>query len=321
MKKTLVIGDLNVDIIISGMTEFPKLGREILCRDIRTLLGGSASIFACRLAQLGGRVDIIGKVGRDENGAIVLNTLKSNGVGVDKVIIEDNLKTGVTVSLTFPENKALITFIGSIGALEPSDIKTEILNEYDHLHVSSIYLQPKLLRGLRNIFAEAKRRGLITSLDPQCDPAGKYDFIWDILGFVDIFLPNDSEAASITGLASPLEALNVLGMRVKTVVIKCGSEGAVGINGGEVVRVKAFKIEPVDTTGAGDSFDAGFIYYFVHRDRGFEESIRFANAVGALSCLYVGGAEGKITEEETRKFMEQHLNSSYLRMTSSRCSQ
>ncbi|MEM2557663.1 MAG: PfkB family carbohydrate kinase, partial [Candidatus Bathyarchaeia archaeon] len=106
MKKTLVIGDLNVDIIISGMTEFPKLGREILCRDIRTLLGGSASIFACRLAQLGGRVDIIGKVGRDENGAIVLNTLKSNGVGVDKVIIEDNLKTGVTVSLTFPENKA-----------------------------------------------------------------------------------------------------------------------------------------------------------------------------------------------------------------------
>lgn len=308
MKRTLVIGDLNVDIIISGMTEFPELGREILCKDIRTLLGGSASIFACRLAQLGGRVDIIGKVGRDENGAIVLNTLKSNGVGIDKVIVEDSLRTGVTVSLTYPENKALITFMGSIGALEPSDIKLEVFSEYDHLHISSIYLQPKLLRGLRNIFAEAKRRSLITSLDPQCDPTGKYELIWDILEFVDIFLPNDSEAAGITGLANPLEALNVLGQRVKTVVIKCGSEGAVGVNGGKVVRVKAFKIKPIDTTGAGDSFDAGFIYYFVHRGRGFEESIRFANAVGALSCLYIGGAEGKITEEETLRFMEQYQN-------------
>lgn len=306
LKRTLVIGDLNVDIIISGMTEFPELGREILCEDIRTLLGGSASIFACRLAQLGGRVDIIGKVGRDENGMIVLNTLKSNGVGIDRVIVEENLRTGVTVSLTYPENKALITFMGSIGALEPSDIKPETLDEYDHLHVSSIYLQPKLLRGLRNILAEAKRRGLITSLDPQCDPSGRYERIWDILEFVDIFLPNDSEAAGITGLASPLEALNTLGQRVKTVIIKCGSEGAVGVNEGEVVKVRAFEIEPVDTTGAGDSFDAGFIYYFVHRGRGFEESMRFASAVGALSCLYIGGAEGKITEEETLRFMKRY---------------
>jgi len=101
LRRTLVIGDLNVDVIISGMTEFPEPGREILCKDIKTLLGGSASIFACRLAQLGGKVDIIGKVGRDENGKIVLNTLKSNGVGIDKVIVDENIKTGVTVSLTY----------------------------------------------------------------------------------------------------------------------------------------------------------------------------------------------------------------------------
>lgn len=307
MKKTLVIGDLNVDVIISGMTEFPELGREILCKDIRTLLGGSASIFACRLSQLGAKVDIIGKIGRDENGMIVLNTLKANGVGIGRVIVEDELKTGVTVSLTYPENKALITFMGSIGALEPSDIKTEIFKEYDHLHVSSIYLQPKLLIALSKIFAEAKRIGLITSLDPQCDPEGKYNYIWDILEHVDIFLPNDSEITGITGLENPIEALRKIGLKVSTIVVKCGSRGAIGMLNDEVVSIKAFKIKPVDTTGAGDSFDAGFIYYFVHKNKGFEESIRFANAVGALSCLYIGGAEGKITEEETLRFIKESL--------------
>jgi sugar/nucleoside kinase (ribokinase family) len=303
MKRSLVIGDLNVDVIIIGMREFPELGREILCEDIRVLLGGSASIFACRLAQLGGRVDIIGKVGKDGNGEIVLNTLKLNGVGVDRVIVDESIRTGVTVSLTYPENKALITFMGSIGALEPSNINPEVFEEYDHLHVSSIYLQPKLLRGLRNILAEAKRSGLVTSLDPQCDPLGKYELIWDLLEHVDIFLPNDSEAAGITGLADVLDSLRVLSLKVETVVVKCGSRGAFGVSGGRVVNVKAFKIEPVDTTGAGDSFDAGFIYYFVHKGRDFEESVKFANAVGALSCLHIGGAEGEINEEKVLTFM------------------
>jgi len=303
LRRTLVIGDLNVDVIISGMTEFPELGREILCKDIKTLLGGSASIFACRLAQLGGKVDIIGKVGRDENGKIVLNTLKSNGVGIDKVIVDENIKTGVTVSLTYPENKALITFLGSIGTLGPSDFQLDILGEYDHLHVSSIYLQPKLLNELPNIFAEAKKEGLITSLDPQCDPQGKYERIWSILKHTDIFLPNDREAAEITGLINPLKALRKLGSKVKTVIIKCGSQGSIGIMEEQIVRSEAFKVKVIDTTGAGDSFDAGFIYYFVHKNKDFEESIRFANAVGALTCLYVGGAEGKITEEKVLKFM------------------
>jgi len=303
LRRTLVIGDLNVDVIISGMTEFPELGREILCKDIKTLLGGSASIFACRLAQLGGKVDIIGKVGRDENGKIVLNTLKSNGVGIDKVIVDENIKTGVTVSLTYPENKALITFLGSIGTLDPSDFQLDILGEYDHLHVSSIYLQPKLLNELPNIFAEAKKEGLITSLDPQCDPQGKYERIWSILKHTDIFLPNDREAAEITGLINPLKALRKLGSKVKTVIIKCGSQGSIGIMEEQIVRSEAFKVKVIDTTGAGDSFDAGFIYYFVHKNKDFGESIRFANAVGALTCLYVGGAEGKITEEKVLKFM------------------
>ncbi|MBS7634281.1 sugar kinase [Candidatus Bathyarchaeota archaeon] len=303
MKRTLVVGDLNVDIIASGMSLFPELGREILCSDIRTVLGGSASIFACRLAQLGSKVDILGKVGNDEYGRTVLNALKSNGVGIDKVIVKDDLRTGVTISLTYPENKALITFMGSIGALEKSDVKPEVFKGYGHLHISSIYLQPKLLNSLSEIFAEAKEQGLVTSLDPQCDPQGKYEKIWEILEYTDIFLPNGDEAMDITGTTNVSSALKKLGLKVKAVVIKCGCEGAVGMANGEIVNVKAFKIKPIDTTGAGDSFDAGFIYYFVHKNKSLRDSIIFANAVGALACLRIGGAEGKITEGEALNFI------------------
>ena len=298
MKRFLVIGDLNVDIIISGMAEFPELGREITCEDIRTVMGGSASIFACRLARLGARVDIFGKVGKDLHGEIVLDTLRSNGVGVEKVIIDESVKTGVTVSLTFPKDKALITFLGSMGALEASDVTPELFSGYDHLHISSIYFQPRLLGFFAEIFGEAKRQGLTTSLDTQNDPLGKYEKIWDILARTDIFLPNEREAEGITNSSSLDDALERLSSKVQTVAIKCGSCGAIGKSGGRTAVVEAFRINPVDTTGAGDSFDAGFIYYFLCRNKDLEASIRFANAVGALSCLYIGGAGGTITEDD-----------------------
>ena len=305
MRKILVVGDLNVDVIISGMTEFPELGREILCDNIQTVLGGSASIFACRLAQLGAKVDIFGKVGNDENGKIVLNTLKKNGVGTERVIIDDALRTGVTVSLTYPQDKALLTFMGSIGALTPSDIKPDLFRSYDHLHVSSIYFQPKLLDSLDEIFMEARNHGLTVSLDPQSDPLGEYNKIWGILKNTNIFLPNEREAKEITGLSSLNDALSKLSLTAQTVVIKRGSRGAIGRTEEHTVKVKALKVNPVDTTGAGDAFDAGFIYYYIWKKQTFKRSMEFANAVGALSCLYTGGAEGKITEEAALKFLDE----------------
>ena len=303
MKRILVIGDLNVDIIVRGIVGFPELGREIHCSEIRTVMGGSSSIFACRLGQLGAKVDILGVVGRDENGRIVLDTLHSNNVCIDNVIIRDDVQTGVTISLTYPTDKALITFMGSIGALEPSDVKPEFFQDHDHVHISSIYFQPRLLDSIPDLFEEAKSQGLTTSLDTQDDPSGEYRKIWKILQYTDIFLPNEREAKSIAKSRSLDEALERIGSKVKVLAIKCGDRGAVGMFEGRTVRVDPIRVDPVDTTGAGDSFDAGFIYYFVCKRMEFEDSLRFANAMGALSCLYVGGAGGKITEKKVLRFM------------------
>ncbi|MFQ6094654.1 MAG: carbohydrate kinase family protein [Candidatus Bathyarchaeia archaeon] len=304
--RTLVIGDLNVDIIVTGAPQLPVLGHEIPCEDIRTVMGGAASIFASRLAQLGGKVDIFGKVGNDENGRIVLGTFKSSNVGIDNVQVLDGMKTGITISLTYPKNKALITYMGGIDTLTSSDINPELFHRYGHLHISSIYVLRRLLVSLPEIFAEAKSQGLITSLDTNADPLNKYEYIDEVLDYVDIFLPNDKEAKDITGSKNVRSALESLSTKVPVVVIKCGGCGAIGKHKGRIIRVEPIKIKPVDTTGAGDSFDAGFIYYFIYKKEGFDASMQFANALGALSCLYIGGAEEKITEPDVLDFMSQH---------------
>ncbi|MBS7614708.1 carbohydrate kinase family protein [Candidatus Bathyarchaeota archaeon] len=303
--KSLVIGDLNVDIIVSGAPQLPVLGHEISCEDIRTVMGGAASIFACRLAQLGGNVDIFGKLGNDANGSVVLKNFRSSGVGMDKVKVLDNFKTGITISLTYPKNRALITYVAGIDNLTMSDVDPNIFSGYNHLHVSSIYILRKMLSSFSWLFSEAKNHGLTTSLDTNADPLNKYEYIDEILRHVDIFLPNEKEAKAITGKTSVRSALEKLRENVPVVVIKQGGKGAIGKDGKRTVKVKPLRIEPVDTTGAGDSFDAGFIYYYLHKNRDFKASMEFANALGALSCLYVGGAEERITESDVTKFVAQ----------------
>ena len=115
--RSLVIGDLNVDVIVSGAPQLPVLGHEIPCEDIQTVMGGAASIFACRLAQLDGEVDIFGKLGADINGGVVLENLRSSGVGTGKVKVQNYSKTGATISLTYPKNRALVTYMKGIDNL------------------------------------------------------------------------------------------------------------------------------------------------------------------------------------------------------------
>ncbi len=304
--KSLVIGDLNVDMIVSGAPQLPVLGHEIPCEDFQTVMGGAASIFACRLAQLGSEVDIFGKIGADINGDIALKNLRSSGVGTSKVKVQKEIKTGITISLTYPKNRALVTYMKGIDNLTESEITPEIFHGYNHLHISSIYILRKLLSSISKVFSEAKKQGLTTSLDTNADPLNKYEYINEILGHVDIFLPNDKEAKAIAGINSVNLALEKLNEKVPVVVIKRGEKGAVGRHKGKTVKVKPFSIKPVDTTGAGDSFDAGFIYYYLHKNKDFKASIEFANALGALSCLYIGGAEKMITEADVQAFMNQH---------------
>ncbi len=306
-KRVLVVGELNVDLIVSGLEAFPALGREILAGGFQVVLGSSSAICAAGLARLGARVDFLGRVGTDDYGAFIVGELERLGVGTARVIRDPVARTGATISLTYPQDRALITYLGCIPHLTVDDVDPSILRRYHHLHVGSYFLQAGLQPGLPALFRRAHQAGLTVSLDVGCDPQGKWggEELLALLGEVDIFLPNEEEARSIAGVEETEAALRQLSERARLVVVKCGSSGAISLYEGRVVHSPAFRVNAIDTTGAGDSFNAGFIYACMLQEMPLPEALRFANACGALSTTGLGGTAAQPTLEEVTLFLSR----------------
>ncbi|MFH1927898.1 MAG: carbohydrate kinase family protein [Chloroflexota bacterium] len=305
-KKILVVGELNADVVLTGLPAFPALGKEVLARDLHVVLGSSSAICAAGMARLGAEVDFLGKVGTDYYGDFVIDQLRLLGMDTEHVIRDGYAPTGVTISLTYPADRALITYLGCTTLLSLEDIDTPILSRYGHLHVGSYFLQQGLQAGLPELFRQARRAGLTISLDPGHDPGEKWDSdaLLTLLNLVDIFLPNDTEARAIAQVDDTEAALRELAKPAGLVVIKCGSSGAMTLHDGNVLQSPAFPITTVDTTGAGDSFGAGFIYAHAVRGLPLEEALRFANACGALSTTGFGGTAAQPTSAQVHSFLE-----------------
>jgi sugar/nucleoside kinase (ribokinase family) len=286
----IAIGELNVDMILKGLKSMPAPGREIIAQECSIVMGSSTAICACGISKLGLKTAFLGKLGRDRFGETVLEGLKSYNIDTRHVSIDEGINTGITVSLSDRTDRALITYLGSIDALELSDIDLGILRKTRHIHVGSFFLQSRLRPGLARLFAEAKEMDVTTSLDAGWDDTGVWDYgICDVLKYTDIFLPNELEAMNITGRDNIEEALDILSGLCSTAVVKCGSKGAVAKRGDAAAGKAAYKVSPVDTTGAGDSFNAGFIYAFL-KGKGLEDCLSYGNACGAISVMNIGGA-------------------------------
>jgi sugar/nucleoside kinase (ribokinase family) len=296
-RRILVIGELNVDLIVSGLGTLPALGQEIVVETLRTVLGSSSAICAAGLARLGATVDFTGRVGVDYYGKFVTDELQRLGIGTKHIIRDDVVPTGVTISLTYPEDRALVTYLGCIALLRVEDIDTTILTEYGHLHVGSYFLQKGLQSGLPDLVRSAQRAGLTVSLDTGWDPDQRWGDggLLALLEKVDLFLPNETEACAIAGVDDVTQAMRELGKRAKVVAVKRGSEGAMAIRDGQVVHSPGFRVNAVDTTGAGDSFNAGFIFAYVLERQPLAEALRFANACGALCTTGYGGTDAQPT--------------------------
>lgn len=312
MKKydVIAIGELNVDIIFTGLTKMPVPGREIIAPDCSVVLGSSTAICASGLSALGLRTGFTGKVGNDLFGHFVIEAIKKNNIDTSGVIIDNSIKTGVTMSLSMKEDRAMVTCLGSISELGVDDIDLSLLDHTKHIHVGSFFLQHKLRPGLKKLFSAAREKGVTTSLDAGWDDTGNWDYgITDVLKFTDIFFPNESEALSITQTQSVMEAAGRLSEFARMVVVKCGPKGAVGKCGNELLEIPTFtSLKPVDTTGAGDSFNAGFIYGFLN-GFDFNKCIIYGNACGSISVTRVGGASACPGLEEVRQLVEGELHS------------
>jgi sugar/nucleoside kinase (ribokinase family) len=289
-RRVVTAGDANPDIIFTGLTNMPAAEQDTMASGLEIVLGGQTATIARALTRLGLEVTFVGRVGDDYYGRWAVGQLRADGVNTSGIVIDPGLRTGATVALSTGAERAFVTYLGSITEIRRGDITQEILGRADHLHVGSYFLQRSLHPEMLDLFREAKRRGLTTSVDPGWDNFMEWNAgILEVLPFVDVFLPNLVEAQQITGAGSVAAALEALAQRGKIVVVKMGGEGCQVRHGKAHFHVPAFEVPVVDVTSAGDVFNAGFLYGFL-ADWRLERTARFANACGAIAVSQVGSA-------------------------------
>ncbi len=302
-RPTLVIGELNVDLIAAGLQRLPKLGEEVEAQSFDIVLGSASAIFASGLARLGHPVSFVSKVGNDFFGQLCRRELEARGIETSCVKSSTKTATGVTVCISTLKDRAQVTYPGAIAELSLKDIPASVFDGFAHLHLSCFSLQKRLKPDFGKLFAMAKRRGLSTSFDPNSTLVGETKKLaLQALKHVDVLFLNQTEAAQLTGKASAALGARQLSKLVPCVVVKLGSKGALVGRDGQIETVPGYRVRSVDTTGAGDSFAAGFIAGML-AGQSDSDCLRTGNACGALSTRAVGGTGAQPTQEELRRFL------------------
>ena len=312
----LVAGEINPDLILSGDVVPAFRQVEKLVDSAVLVAGSSAVITASAGVRLGLRTAFIGVRGNDLFGDFMVGEMKRLGLDVTGVIVDPALPTGLTVILdrtadtssregkntadarNFPPgDRAMLTLTGAMSALNAGDIGDDLLRQARHLHVASFFLQKALQPGLPDLFQRAHRCGLTTSLDTNWDPANLWVGMQEVLPLCDVLFLNENEAKAISG-ADGVEAAGwKLAESCGMVAIKQGAQGASVFRRKETSSFPAPVVNVVDTVGAGDTFNGGFLYGFL-KGWSMEKSLQLGVICGSLSTRTAGGTSAQPTLDE-----------------------
>jgi sugar/nucleoside kinase (ribokinase family) len=308
-----IAGEINLDLILYGLPTDLPVERELLASDFRLTLGSSSAILAHNLAILGAHVGFITRVGAnpeaDPLGTIALDRLSQSGADLSRITRSTGSEsgpaaTGVTIILPHGPVRRMFTWPGLMSEMTRADLDYQYLASARHFHLSSLFLHRALANDLPQLFHDLKRDGLTLSLDTNDDPEDRWEGVLDqLLDHIDILLPNEGELLKIARRSTLDEALTTLAARVPVIAVKCGSRGAIVQFQDKRIQVPGVPVTPIDTIGAGDSFNSGFLFAFL-RGATYEEAARAGNITGALSTLRPGGTEA---------FRDAALRSAFLR--------
>src|SRR5882757_5241984 len=256
----LAVSDMCADLVLTGNVRPEFHQAEQIVGDYSLEIGGSANIFASQLTKLGARVGLLGYVGADIVGNFVLQELDQIGVDTTRVKRHASLKTGIGVHLAEKNDRAILTYLGSIDATRSRDLDDALLDSCRHWHLTSYFLLGNLRTFWPHWLQKCQKAGLTTSLDTNWDPEKLWDGVMGLLPYIDVFLPNEMEALAITGEADVWRAASRLAACGPLIVVKCGEKGAIAVKGDRRWEVEASDRDApplgvVDTIGAGDNFD------------------------------------------------------------------
>jgi sugar/nucleoside kinase (ribokinase family) len=300
-----IAGELNLDLILYGLPEQLPPERELLADRMMLTLGSSSAIVAHNLAALGSRVGFQSRIGDDPLGQIAIERLEQGGVDISRVRrVSGTTTSGLTVILHHESWRNILTYAGTIAETCWQDLDLDYLADSRHFHFSSYYLQRALRPRVGELFQLLRAKGLTISLDTNDDPDDRWEGgLRDVLRYVDVFLPNEREACKAAGIEDVEAAIQKLSGLVPLVVVKRGRKGALAQRGTERFTSPSQEVVAVDTIGAGDSFDAGFLHQYV-QGSDVPTCLASGNRAGALSTTRPGGIEAFRDVEHRETFLK-----------------
>ena len=300
MKNICVIGSLNMDLVVNVDT-MPKPGQTIIGSNFKEVPGGKGANQAVAMARLNGNVSMIGKVGEDGFGQTLINSLKNDKV--DTTYIQTS-KGATGVALITVDKNAQNSIVVSPGAnfeVKEDDIDNNI-EAIKNSDIVVLQLETPL-NTIKYALNKAKELNKYTILNPA--PAVKLDD--EIIKNVDLLTPNETELEIISGVSIETEediqkaAQIMIEKGVKELIVTLGSKGSLYINKEKSMFKKAYKVEAVDTTAAGDSY-TGALAVALSQDKNIEDAMDVASKVGALSVLKEGAQSSLPTLEDVKNF-------------------
>ncbi|MBC7287893.1 MAG: ribokinase [Armatimonadetes bacterium] len=299
-----VVGNINVDFLLPCQ-RLPGAGENIVADSLQLLAGGKGANQAVAAARLGAEVTLVGRVGRDPFGTVLKNNLAREGINVDFVGVDEKVPTGCAFVLVLPKaENAIISALGANMQLTPAHVE-EAFEEIEEL--DAILVQMGIpLEAVDRAIQIGTDRGVPVLLDPT-PLRGKFPRLWR---HTTVITPNASEAEALTGVptgtvAGAVEAaLAIHEKGVPSVVVKLGKRGCVIADDEGVRRVKAYEVQAVDPTGAGDAFAAALAVRLAE-GASLDEAVVFASATAAIACTKAGAQSSLPTRKQLEGFISR----------------
>ncbi|MCJ7450097.1 MAG: carbohydrate kinase family protein [Bacteroidales bacterium] len=317
MSDIVCVGILVADVLGKPVDSLPEKGKLGLVEKMSLQIGGCAANFVIDLAKLGLKTTIIGKIGDDNFGKFLLDTLNSEKVDITGLKLDKNVSTSASmVMISGDGERSILHSFGANAKFSFDDINLDIVRKSKILLIAGTFLMPDFDgEGTEKLLKYAKENEVICGMDTAWDSKGQWiKKIESSLQYLDWFMPSYDEACEMSGTKIPEEIAQFFQSKgVKNVIIKLGKEGCfVKPVNGKGYQVPAFnKVKVIDTSGAGDSFCAGFIAgLYIGWD--IPECAKFANAVGAHCIMQIGTTAGIKSVEETIRFIKDYESFNYM---------